>query len=179
MTVFQRQKSVGGFTLIELMIVVAILGILAAVAVPSFLQYMKRAKTSEIPQMLKRLGNGETKYYQVEKADLNGTLLAPTFVATGRVPASSTLTSAKRDPLNSFVLETAFSAIEFSVTDPIIASYRVIITGTNNTHYQASALTDLDDDNATYGYWVRTGIGDSNLRLVDNGSALYRVNDLD
>ena len=56
-------KGKKGFTLIELMIVVAIIGILAAIAIPNFLKFQAKSKTSEAKANLKAIYVSETSYF--------------------------------------------------------------------------------------------------------------------
>jgi type IV pilus assembly protein PilA len=53
----------GGFTLIELMIVVAIIGILAAIAIPNFLRFQLKAKSSEGKTNLAAIRTAEESYF--------------------------------------------------------------------------------------------------------------------
>jgi len=80
-----------GFTLIELMIVVAIIGILAAVALPAYQDYTIRAKVSEL--IIQASG---FKTSVSEAAQSNGTLanagVGLTVSTTGKVSGGSVLT---------------------------------------------------------------------------------------
>jgi prepilin-type N-terminal cleavage/methylation domain-containing protein len=52
-----------GFTLIELMIVVAIVGILAAISIPAYIQYTIKAKLSEVTMAMDALAQAATEYH--------------------------------------------------------------------------------------------------------------------
>jgi type IV pilus assembly protein PilA len=56
-------KAIKGFTLIELMIVVAIIGILAAIAIPNYMKYQAKAKQSEAKSNLNGIFTVEMSYF--------------------------------------------------------------------------------------------------------------------
>ena len=59
----QKVKNKKGFTLIELMIVVAIVGILAAIAIPAYLDYTKKAKMSEVLNAFDAIAQSAGEYH--------------------------------------------------------------------------------------------------------------------
>lgn len=60
---FKRMRNKKGFTLIELMIVVAIVGILAAIAIPAYLDYTVKAKLTEVSAAMDALGQSASEYH--------------------------------------------------------------------------------------------------------------------
>lgn len=73
MKMFRKQE---GFTLIELMIVVAIIGILAAIAIPNFLQYQMKSRQSEAKTNLGAIKTSEVSW-QGERGCFLTVALAP------------------------------------------------------------------------------------------------------
>ncbi len=74
------QTKQGGFTLIELMIVVGIVGILVAVAAPNFSRYQSKARQSEAKLALAAVYGAEKAFYSEYSAYI------PSFDAIGYVP---------------------------------------------------------------------------------------------
>jgi type IV pilus assembly protein PilA len=76
---WSKMRSKKGFTLIELMIVVAIIGILAAIAIPNFLRFQAKSKQSEAKTNLGGIFTAETSYFSENNTfgDLNVVSWAP------------------------------------------------------------------------------------------------------
>ena len=77
-----------GFTLIELMIVTSVIGVLAAIAYPSYQGYVERAKRTdmmgEMQQIASRIESSKTNYKRYDRIPLS-TILSGTIAANGSV----------------------------------------------------------------------------------------------
>jgi len=93
-------KMQKGFTLIELMIVIAILGILIAIALPAYQDYSIRAKNSECVNIA-----ASPKLAMSETFQSDGTWPA-NLVAAGYTPAATSYCAAATDIANGFSIAT-------------------------------------------------------------------------
>ncbi|HOC39476.1 MAG TPA: prepilin-type N-terminal cleavage/methylation domain-containing protein, partial [Thermodesulfobacteriota bacterium] len=95
-TFFKKAK---GFTLIELMIVVAIIGILAAIAIPNFIRYQAKSKQSEARANLSAIYTSEIAFFG-EKDSFTGNMEQLGWEAAGTPKYSySLIAGGSTDPV--------------------------------------------------------------------------------
>ena len=174
-----------GFTLIELMIVVAIIGILAAVAIPAFMKYIRRSKTSEAGLNIRKLYDSSVTYYEAEHANAAGGILPrqfPDSVAwTPNGPGICCGDPGQKCAPAKYAAQwnnLSWTALNFSVDDPFYYSYQYDGNGTDaQSTFTASASGDLNCDGKIFSLFQRVGLIQNNN--VSGGAGLYSVNEIE
>jgi type IV pilus assembly protein PilE len=133
-----KPKS-AGMTLIELMIVVAIVALLAAIAVPSYRQYVLRANRTEATTALLQLAAAQEKFYLQ-----NNTYAGNALIDTA--PPAGLGLSATTDGGRYTVAITAANAAAFSATATAAGAQAADATCATFTINQAGARTATSAD---------------------------------
>jgi type IV pilus assembly protein PilA len=156
------KKRAEGFTLVELMIVVAIIGVLAALAIYGVSRYLKHSKTAEATRNLGSMETGSKNAFQQE-FDTSGTGIGP-FThqfcpsATAKVPATVPLASKVKTTATDWTT-TTWSCLKFSINEPQFYQYDYQAAGVAvAATYTGSAYGDLDG-NGTVSTFALNGAG--------------------
>jgi prepilin-type N-terminal cleavage/methylation domain-containing protein len=119
-------RKVRGFTLIELMITVTVIGLLAAVAIPSYIKYFRRSMITEATMNLRRMYDGAAAYYVAEHTNATGAILAKQFPNDSTPTPPAIPCGVKHQPVPAEYDTPEWSALDFAVRDPYRYQYQFV-----------------------------------------------------
>ncbi len=164
-----------GFSLLELMISVAIIGVLAAVAIPAFLKYMRRTQAVEALTLIRKIYDGQVAYFYLDHVKQDGARLSAQFISAG--PEPTTVPPGEKVLAN--WADSAWESMKFAADSTVRYSYQAIATGTDTSSaFTAQARGDLDGDSIT-SLFQRTATVHPIKGEVIGGSGIYKVNEIE
>ncbi|MDQ7996151.1 MAG: type IV pilin protein [Luteibacter sp.] len=119
-----NSRRYAGYTLIELMIVVAVIAVLAMIAIPSYTRYAYRARRSDGQQLLMRVANAQERYYS-------------TFNTYGGEPVTGDL------KLGSVTSEKGYYTVVITSTD-LTKNYTATVNPTNAQQRDVCGALSID-----------------------------------
>jgi len=160
---FRRQRGLdSAFTLVELMIVVAIIGILAHIALPSFSRYVKKARTAEAAGQLSKMYSGALAYWESDHANTLTTMLAKQFPGPTAPQEADCCTFANKKCPGSDTTYTnpIWVTLNFNMADPHLFRPVFTATGTmNSSSFTATTNGNLDCDTTYSTFRINAIIG--------------------